>query len=576
MAYEQYKAWVDEAKRRLSMFGEPALAVGSSAIAEPVSGLAGLATLPFGGADAAANNVKSIQEYLTYQPRTQAGMQGLQGFQQFVQPFGEIIQGASQNLGDKAYSATGSPELAAAAYSAPTALLEGLGLKGLGIARKPVSGADLYTPRIFAGVKAKTADLDALEKAKALEAAGASRGQIWTETGWMNDGGDWKFEISDKDAQFVGGQLPAMELDGNITGAGYDMLGNALNHERLFEAYPVLKNINIATNPNAGAGVAGSYSDGLLTLRKNAGFDYKRDLDAAQSWVDRQIDPSSPDYWEKIAQESYESGDYPTLDEARSDAKRMLDNDINQLEKVKQSYWSDRDLDTSIHELQHAVQSIEGFSRGGNPESARYFASDAKVMEQSPHSKGRFLYDTATEKYKEAWQKDYIASLEKIVQSESPKPSSVTNQSEFYRYSDEIRDKFGIEPKKPGAARDEWVRSAAAFLRNKAAEEAGFYGNSSDIAKELLENRSVIKKDLLKQGKYQSQFAPDYRNFKSIEDKYKGIMSLPNVEIYKRLGGEVEARKAELRRGFTDQQRKGRAPWLDTDVPENEIIPYKR
>lgn len=151
MAYEQYKAWVDEARRKLSMFGEPALTAGSSAIAEPISGLAGLVTLPFAGADAAANNVKAMQEYLTYQPRTQAGMQGLQGLQAFLQPVGEVIQDASQNLGDKAYSATGSPALAAAAYSTPTALLEGLGLKGLNIARKPVSGADLYSARMGMG-----------------------------------------------------------------------------------------------------------------------------------------------------------------------------------------------------------------------------------------------------------------------------------------------------------------------------------------------------------------------------------------------------------------------------------------
>jgi hypothetical protein len=131
---------------------EPALAVGSSALAEPISGVAGLGQLAFGGsADDAANRVKQIQELMRYSPVTQSGNQGLQAVQQFMQPIADVVQGASQNLGDKAYGATGSPALAAAAYSAPTAMLEALGLKGLSIAKSPVKAADLYSARMGMG-----------------------------------------------------------------------------------------------------------------------------------------------------------------------------------------------------------------------------------------------------------------------------------------------------------------------------------------------------------------------------------------------------------------------------------------
>lgn len=136
----------------LARYGEPALTAGSSAIAEPISGLIGLGyTLAGQGNNAAVNAINKTQQAMTYQPRTAAGLQGLQGLQNFLQPVGDIVQGASQKLGDKAYSATGSPSLAAAAYSAPTALLEGLGLKGFNIARNPVSGADLYSARVSVG-----------------------------------------------------------------------------------------------------------------------------------------------------------------------------------------------------------------------------------------------------------------------------------------------------------------------------------------------------------------------------------------------------------------------------------------
>ena len=131
---------------------EPALAVGSSALAEPISGVAGLGQLAFGGsADDAANRVKQIQDLMRYSPVTQSGNQGLQAVQQFMQPIADVVQGASQNLGDKAYGATGSPALAAAAYSAPTAMLEALGLKGLSIAKSPVKAADLYSARMGMG-----------------------------------------------------------------------------------------------------------------------------------------------------------------------------------------------------------------------------------------------------------------------------------------------------------------------------------------------------------------------------------------------------------------------------------------
>lgn len=135
----------------LARYGEPALTAGSSAIAEPISGLIGLGyTLAGQGNNAAVNAINKTQQAMTYQPRTAEGLQGLQGLQDFLQPVGDIVQGASQKLGDKAYSATGSPSLAAAAYSAPTALLEGLGLKGFNIARNPVSGSDLHSPKMNA------------------------------------------------------------------------------------------------------------------------------------------------------------------------------------------------------------------------------------------------------------------------------------------------------------------------------------------------------------------------------------------------------------------------------------------
>ncbi len=195
----------------VSRYVEPALTMASGAIAEPVSGLVGLAGLPF-GVDASSGAIQRTQDALTYQPRTHAGQEGLSGLQGFMQPVADAFTGASEGLGDAAFNATDSPALAAAAYSVPTMAMEALGLKGVRAAGRTgrlgaqyeigdIGGQASGQRGIFAGVRAKTADLDALDNAKQLAESGASRDKIWNETGWFKDvDGQWKFEIDDSGA----------------------------------------------------------------------------------------------------------------------------------------------------------------------------------------------------------------------------------------------------------------------------------------------------------------------------------------------------------------------------------------
>lgn len=126
------KSALSELERRFMQFAEPAMTAASAAVAEPVSGFVGLAALPY-GSDVATQAIERTQQAMTYQPRTEAGLQGLQALQNVMAPVGEAFEGASSYLGDAAYEATGSPALGAAAYSVPTAALE---LLGANIARR--------------------------------------------------------------------------------------------------------------------------------------------------------------------------------------------------------------------------------------------------------------------------------------------------------------------------------------------------------------------------------------------------------------------------------------------------------
>lgn len=106
---------------------EALVAMGSGAIAEPVAGWAGLAGLLTGRG---AQNVGSVRDALTYQPRDP---RGLQEIQRAIAPIAEPVERAKRYLGDRTMDATGSPAAAAAAYAAPETLAALLGVRGGGM-----------------------------------------------------------------------------------------------------------------------------------------------------------------------------------------------------------------------------------------------------------------------------------------------------------------------------------------------------------------------------------------------------------------------------------------------------------
>ena len=86
----------------------------------------------------------------------------------------------------------------------------------------------------FAGEKAITANVGKLDQAKAMLEKGADEVEIWQKTGWFKDkDGAWKFEIGDSNARLN----PGFQSGGR--------LGELLEHEELFKAYPELKDITV-------------------------------------------------------------------------------------------------------------------------------------------------------------------------------------------------------------------------------------------------------------------------------------------------------------------------------------------
>ena len=181
----------------------------------------------------------------------------------------------------------------------------------------------------FAGVNARTADLNALNTAQELERQGTDTDAIRRQTGWFRGmDGKWRFEIDDSGMLFDRQgftenpdmvrrrELENKMMYGAMTQAEFDelrsltaatrgvvkpsKLGDYIQHDALFEAYPELKNVNVRFEN--------------LEMGQNAYFDPKSNT------------------------------------------------------VVMNTFLWDQPEDVIVHEVQHAIQQAEGFTRGTNPE----------------------------------------------------------------------------------------------------------------------------------------------------------------------------------------------------------------
>lgn len=113
---------------------ENVLSMGSAAVAEPVSGLAGMAAMPFVGGERAAEIVGDVQQGMSYQPRTAPGQEMQQATGQLLQPVVSGLQRASEATGELGYQ-MGGPVGGALGAALPAAILE-IGALGLGAKAK--------------------------------------------------------------------------------------------------------------------------------------------------------------------------------------------------------------------------------------------------------------------------------------------------------------------------------------------------------------------------------------------------------------------------------------------------------
>ena len=333
--------------------------------------------------------------------------------------------------------------------------------------RAPPSGTGQVREKFsYAGEKAENADKAALNTAKEMEKNGADAETIRQKTGWFRGAdGKWRWEIDDSGTEtdtkwnflrnpdakrynelfekaYLYDTATAEDLnelqilDKNLKGVRKSplYLDEIVRHDKLFEAYPALRDVKVRFEANTG-NAEGAYHDGFNEIVLRAGL---------------KLEP----------------------------------------EKLK---------DTLIHEIQHAIQSTEGFSGGSSPEywARRDYESGDMIETRLQKKKNSIL---------RALGKDEV--------------------NKYARYNELERELGKL------------------FLADENSEDGGKY------------NKLEAEQDAIYEELYPNEW------FKSLLDIDRKMENPSEVytDLYRNTAGEIEARDAAARRGLTAEERRGRKP----------------
>ena len=217
-------------------------------------------------------------------------------------------------------------------------LLTALGaIPGAGDVAASALKSMFVSPARVATFKHTLGDEIGLERAQELEQANVSPAEIWDKTAWFRGAdGQWRTELPDTGVAFTDDAFQNYH-DSADYGFGTPLFDSFI-HPTLQETLPDLSKVQLDMNPLMDGGYAGMYHDQVHGLIKHI------------------EDPDSFPLAPKIEMPAGVLGVEGDL----IDANR-----------------------TMIHEMQHAVQDLQGLNRGSNEGVARHSAIDAYDAEHA-------------------------------------------------------------------------------------------------------------------------------------------------------------------------------------------------
>ena len=423
----------------------------------------------------------------------------------------DTIAGGIKALENPGFALTGllnADEMERAATETATTLLSGA-LAARG------TGAFKRSPNtlgIFAGPKANLSDA---QTEKALKA------EIMMEDGIREN------QIFDETQRFIGGdnilrfEIPDDTSKIKSTDIGDYQLTDVIEHPELFEAYPFLENMPVQISDDLNA--RGAYRPSEKNIR---------------------ILANRP------------------ADEMKS---------------------------TLLHEVQHAVQDHEGFLGQGSTPTPIFLGGDglsqvqalryAEELKKGPqyqqnYSKAR-QYKEKSKELGPLYAANYLDSLDRIIeraQAGGDKPRDLPRLSDWYKYSDRIRNQLGVMPNKKGPERSNWVANAARLMKQYYLEDLQPYERLSveDVFSQFpsaKDRKNAVKRNERQRDKFR-------QNAGILEAVSKRIESARNVsddpiEAYYRNAGEVEARNVQKR---ASGEYKNQLPRVTQDYSYDEQI----
>jgi hypothetical protein len=401
---------------------------------------------------------------------------------------------------------------------------------------------------IFIGKKAETWRPSAAKQAEEMEAAGIDPETIWRETGTMRGpDGELRQEISDLDARLE------------------------------FSAIPEPKN-------------AFKWADEWLNER---GFIWKPGIDVFSPSIPEDARKAAIEYGKSMAGKTVEAVplqrvlSHPELQQSYPDLYSRL-NVAREPSAVTRGRYQDNlvttggggvigskeidpELSTLLHELQHAIQEHEGFSRGGNPEIARSILDVNAQQQMRPFSQALYERNEAARVSGQASQAQYAQKLKELQTRENIRPRALTNMSDWYKYGDKVSQELSDRglgwqmPRDKGVKRDRWIQEAVKTMQRMIEEDRPEMRGAERALTPSQAKNVLAKTDRVFRKTQEAALAAS-----KVKEKIQKLEEKSDFDLYQRLGGEAESRAVQARMKMPLREQRSTFPKYD--VPLDEIL----
>lgn len=426
----------------------------------------------------------------------------------------EGVEAAKQgyNSGDPVKTALGVGEAALNVASAiPGTKAVSKGIKNL--ADTFVDAHDPTVLRTFFGPTSKNADLVKLEKAKNLTENGASAQQVWKDTGWWNGPNGWRFEVDDRGLKLPQNSLTKIELGRNK---------EIFDHPDFWDSM----------KPNSNLLSTGEFSDSTQFVKQHGSLNKVAN---SGGWIGPTT--SKPDSYSGV-----------------------FNSNTGQLEASGRTRAEQEEI--SVHELQHAIQSVFGdLGTGSNPEwIGEQFAMtfDNLPVEIKPAVRTSLEYGRGLAHKAEL--EDRLVAIKDSYNTRRKNPS----KSLFLRA---VQDSANSKQSREVYELERAIENINGELERKTTVVEDYQREMPELAETLSEFKIVgegIGREYFKTVTHEVLQNPSY-----IFDYKRGgsgrLQPWVTENLYRLEAGEVESRVAESRTSLTTQERAESFPgdWLD-------------